>query len=203
MNGYQLLNEVGNGGTLSSLFTILSLFTEDVKISWQDDDPSEGLTESPIDTFTFRPVKSRSQRADSDVSQLQLDSKFSMGTSVSSSASTVHRMDSGSGPGSPSTYSTASESRTPRVPYFPLSRSATIRPTRVHHGVVARATEDTTLAVIPAEAFRRVTKNFPKATGHIVQGASFCLRDHQHLTVDTMFHSYPDTIFTSYIQCRP
>ena len=36
MNGYQLLNEVGSGGTLSSLFTILSLFTEDVKISWQD-----------------------------------------------------------------------------------------------------------------------------------------------------------------------
>ena len=35
MNGYQLLNEVGSGGTLSSLFTILSLFTEDVKISWQ------------------------------------------------------------------------------------------------------------------------------------------------------------------------
>jgi len=28
MNGYQLLNEVGSGGTLSSLFTILSLFTE-------------------------------------------------------------------------------------------------------------------------------------------------------------------------------
>lgn len=35
MNGYQLLNEVGSGGTLSSLFTILSLFTEDVEISWQ------------------------------------------------------------------------------------------------------------------------------------------------------------------------
>ena len=170
MNGYQLLNEVGNGGTLSSLFTILSLFTDDVKISWQDDDPSGGLTESPIDTFTFRPAKSRSQRADSDVSQLQLDSKFSIGSSASS-ASTVHRMDSGSSPGSPSTYSTASESRTPRVPYSLFPRNATIRPTRVHHGVVARATEDTTLAVIPAEAFRRVTKNFPKATGHIVQGA--------------------------------
>lgn len=36
MNGYQLLNEVKSGGTLSSLFTILSLFTEDIKISWQE-----------------------------------------------------------------------------------------------------------------------------------------------------------------------
>ena len=38
MNGYQLLNEVSTGGTLSSLFTILSLFTENVKMSWQDDE---------------------------------------------------------------------------------------------------------------------------------------------------------------------
>ncbi|CCO29959.1 hypothetical protein BN14_03983 [Rhizoctonia solani AG-1 IB] len=46
--GYQLLNEVGPGGTLSSLFTILSLFTEDVRISWQDNtgeqDPQENET---------------------------------------------------------------------------------------------------------------------------------------------------------------
>ena len=173
MNGYQLLNEVGNGGTLSSLFTILSLFTEDVKISWQDDDPTGAVTQSPVDTFGFHSLRSRSQRTDSDVSQLHLDSKSAVHaerSSGSSSASTVHGAESRSGLGSPSVYSTASESMTPRVPYFPLSRNGTIRPTRIHHGVVARATEDTTLAVIPAEAFRRVTKNFPKATGHIVQG---------------------------------
>lgn len=41
-NGYQLLNEVESGGTLSSLFTILSLFTEDVKLSFGDDDPYVG-----------------------------------------------------------------------------------------------------------------------------------------------------------------
>ncbi len=43
-------------------------------------------------------------------------------------------------------------------------------PLQIHQGVVARATVDTTLAVIPAEAFRRLTKKFPKATSHIVQG---------------------------------
>ncbi len=35
LSGYQLLHEVGSGGTLSSLFTILSLFTEDVKLAHQ------------------------------------------------------------------------------------------------------------------------------------------------------------------------
>ncbi|SNX82618.1 related to NTE1 - Serine esterase [Melanopsichium pennsylvanicum] len=45
-NGYQLLNEVESGGTLSSLFTILSLFTEDVKLSFGDEDPH--LAPSPF-----------------------------------------------------------------------------------------------------------------------------------------------------------
>lgn len=36
-NGFQLINEVGSGGTLSSLFTILSLFTEDVQLSKDSD----------------------------------------------------------------------------------------------------------------------------------------------------------------------
>jgi hypothetical protein len=35
-----------------------------------------------------------------------------------------------------------------------------------------RAVNDTTLAVIPAEAFGRLTKKFPKASAHIVQGKS-------------------------------
>jgi len=36
-------------------------------------------------------------------------------------------------------------------------------------GTIARATVDTTLAVIPAEAFRKLTRKFPKASGTIVQ----------------------------------
>ncbi|KDN50368.1 hypothetical protein K437DRAFT_273102 [Tilletiaria anomala UBC 951] len=36
-------------------------------------------------------------------------------------------------------------------------------------GTVARATVDTTLAVIPAEAFKRLTNKFPNASAHIVQ----------------------------------
>lgn len=36
-------------------------------------------------------------------------------------------------------------------------------------GTIARATVDTTLAVIPAEAFRKLTRKYPKASGTVVQ----------------------------------
>ncbi|KAJ6541870.1 hypothetical protein B0H19DRAFT_1175019 [Mycena capillaripes] len=160
MNGYQLLNEVGSGGTLSSLFTILSLFTEDVKMSWQDepeDDDEDGIT---------MPLRTRAERTNSDVSQLDL--KHRRRSSTSSSASTVHPdlLPPRAGSMSPLFVDEPETARqSPPATRPPLPR----RPTSIHRGVVARATEDTTLAVIPAEAFRRLTKKFPKAAGHIVQ----------------------------------
>jgi lysophospholipid hydrolase len=45
MSGYQLLNEVGSGGTVSSLFTILSLFTEDVQLRWMEDESLTSTTD--------------------------------------------------------------------------------------------------------------------------------------------------------------
>jgi len=191
MNGYQLLNEVGSGGTLSSLFTILSLFTEDVKMSWQDDDPAEilsgGLTDSP-------PALIR-HRANSDVSQLDLGTDSPRYTSrrnasfSSSSGSTVHARFDTTSPRSYTTsrYEDAMETpgglRSPSSsPPQSFSRRGVRTPTQLHHGVVARAAEDSTLAVIPAEAFRRLTKKFPKATGHIVQGEFSVNRSHHIIT---------------------
>jgi lysophospholipid hydrolase len=148
MNGYQLINEVGSGGTLSSLFTILSLFTEDVPVSWQGDQSK---------ALTFSPARSRMYRSDSDVSRLELSSR-PRGESTSSAASTVHapRHESFSLPGTPDGFTESASFARPNTP--------------LHSHSIARATEDSTLAVIPAEAFRRLTKRFPKATGHIVQG---------------------------------
>lgn len=196
MNGYQLLNEVGTGGTLSSLFTILSLFTENVKISWQDDEVAD--LHSDVDTESLAgsvrsavrpPIRTRPRRSDSDVSTMHLDftsrentsspevmSPRTRGraTSVSSSGSTIHAPDVYSPPRArsvsqgPSVVSGVSSAST-------QTASARRRPvpgngSHGSYGVVARATEDSTLAVIPAEAFRRLTKKFPKATAHIVQG---------------------------------
>ncbi|KII93959.1 hypothetical protein PLICRDRAFT_36181 [Plicaturopsis crispa FD-325 SS-3] len=171
MNGYQLLNEVGSGGTLSSLFTILSLFTEDVKISWQD---GESDAPSEADGITMPSSRGRTRRANSDVSQFNLGGKppLSRRSSVSSSASTVHGggvTSPGPGPRSPALSDSFEEPTTPVQGFSSGTRTSSTPNTPLHHGTVARATEDTTLAVIPAEAFRRLTKKFPKATGHIVQ----------------------------------
>ncbi|KAK6614899.1 lysophospholipase NTE1 [Botrytis cinerea] len=66
-----------------------------------------------------------------------------------------------------------------RIPPLSLDAAADIYPRRprpkrlnttsVHPDIVARATVDTTIAIIPASAFRRLTRVYPKATAHIVQ----------------------------------
>lgn len=227
MNGYQLLNEVGTGGTLSSLFTILSLFTENVKISWQDDD-FHGDTDIDTDAESVRssdrstvrsPIRVRARRSDSDVSAMNLNLASQMtgsprvmsprsrgrGASVSSSGSTIHAADipspgrrrsSSQGPSISGRSTTSTQTASTRRRPVPVPESAS-------YGVVARASEDSTLAVIPAEAFRRLTKKFPKAAAHIVQGKP------KHLSEKTTFAdsnssiSYPYTILSRHIQRCP
>lgn len=182
MNGYQLLNQVGSGGMLSSLFTILSLFTENVKLSWQDgdihNDDDELISISMASTQRTTP-QTRPARSNSDVSNLSLGNIRSptRRPSVSSSGSTVHPEDVTS----PRAQSPHRRSQSPlpfpqsaRIPSGTSTRprsNASAEPEN-HYSAVARAAEDSSLAVIPAEAFRRLTKKFPKATAHIVQGTN-------------------------------
>ncbi|KAJ1301548.1 hypothetical protein OPQ81_008796 [Rhizoctonia solani] len=183
-SGYQLLNEVGPGGTLSSLFTILSLFTEDVRISWQDNprEQSPGEREDrdvsdldlASDTGATRPILRRASLSSSGSTALAntSDPRFTMSPTPAASMGGImtpgsersdasRRGASSRGPGSEIQedygYSTGaqSEHKYPRNP--------------MRQGTIARATVDTTLAVIPAEAFRRLTHKFPKASAHIVQ----------------------------------
>ncbi|KAG8680653.1 phosphatidylcholine and lysophosphatidylcholine phospholipase, partial [Ceratobasidium sp. 394] len=189
--GYQLLNEVGPGGTLSSLFTILSLFTEDVQISWQDNFPNATGDE-------FGSLRGRENK---DVSHLDLTNDHGLASatpptrqrSVSSSGSTtlpatndarftmspVRSPTTGMAtPGSERSIGSRSELNTPASMHdvrgdYGFSTGAQSehgQPSQsVRQGTIARATVDTTLAVIPAEAFRRLTQKFPKASAHIVQ----------------------------------
>jgi lysophospholipid hydrolase len=205
-NGYSLINEVSTGGTISSLFSILSLFTEDIKLSAMP-------TEEPEE-----PYLRRSSRANSDVSQL--DSKemggfnFSpmemspvdgepfppmdgvvTGRPRSSSISTAEgtsRPTSWSPP--PDAKAAASQpvttshspslGPTQRPPLLPRKmkvdvgrgtpnsgrpRMGTPQLEEAMKGSIARAKVDSTLAVIPAEAFRKLTRKYPRATGSIVQ----------------------------------
>ncbi|KIJ66403.1 hypothetical protein HYDPIDRAFT_109426 [Hydnomerulius pinastri MD-312] len=177
MNGYQLINEVGSGGTLSSLFSILSLFTEEIKLSWQDDNHDIPSARTP-GQLTL-PRRTRAARTNSDVSQFDLEFDQptpqirNRGASVSSSGSTAHPLEATSPPpgvtSPPRMDGSARQSHATTSHAPSLDRSDSNPPSQIHHGIVGRATEDSTLAVIPAEAFRRVTKKFPKATGHIVQ----------------------------------
>ncbi|KAJ1660548.1 phosphatidylcholine and lysophosphatidylcholine phospholipase [Dispira simplex] len=49
------------------------------------------------------------------------------------------------------------------------TRAQPLRTLRTHPSIIARATVDTTLAVLPAEAFHKLSHKFPKSTAHIVQ----------------------------------
>lgn len=143
------------------MFTILSLFTEDVRMSWQD----EESTDEEETRERERPRTTRTRRSNSDVSAIDLAdgqqaprspsarSHTRRAASISSTGSTVH--------GDDATISTPHEYRSGR------RRESERAP---GHGAVALAVEDATLAVIPAEAFRRLVKQYPKSSAHIVQG---------------------------------
>jgi lysophospholipid hydrolase len=206
MNGYELMNEVGSGGTLSSLFTILSLFTEDVKMSWQNSNLTRGDDDDAAVNTLSVPHRGRGKRANSDVSQLDLDmhthgieAERKRSISVSSSSSTIHPRELKS----PSSVASRHTER-PTTTTTPLNlrsqRKVSDHLTQIHHGTVARATQDTTLAVIPAEAFRRLTKKFPNASAHIVQGMPYFLNIKRSCLYSSI-PSYHDPVLKSHIQC--
>ncbi|KAK4684591.1 lysophospholipid hydrolase, partial [Tremellales sp. Uapishka_1] len=203
-NGYHLLNEVSTGGTLSSLFSILTLFTEDVKLSWSSGHDAEEEDVDPDATMLADPPARSKSRANSDVSQLDfitlgtktdspdgIDRKLKRSSSVGASEDEVKAES----PASPPDRSATSASLPGTTAGSPISEpvrgpmpqrtgtSHTYRPrptakskrrdsglgSKALKGTIARATVDTTLAVIPAEAFRKLTRKFPKASGTIVQ----------------------------------
>ncbi|EXJ85664.1 lysophospholipase nte1 [Capronia coronata CBS 617.96] len=144
--GYQLLTEVKNGASMSSLFSILSLFTEDIKLRHDDQI-------NPLSRF----ANSMSHTPESVVT-----------------SPTTQPTTPGMGREEPA------KSRLPTVP--PLTLGAAFDERRfqkeqekskpassAHPDIVARAVVDTTIAIIPASAFRRLTRVYPKATAHIVQ----------------------------------
>lgn len=177
--GYQLLTEVKNGAPMSSLFSILSLFTEDVKLRHEEYEDGRPISSGP-DTPQDR--------------QMQ--------PSVSRTSSYGHGLDDsrpqtpGEVPGTPprglsdrrtsSLASPTAGGRLPSVPPLTLDMNGTqghprgsksrsrrsqsrSKPKSAHPDIVARATVDTTIAIIPATAFRRLTRVYPRATAHIVQ----------------------------------
>ncbi|POG79053.1 hypothetical protein GLOIN_2v1532151 [Rhizophagus irregularis DAOM 181602=DAOM 197198] len=151
--GYQLLNEVTNGGTLSSLFTILSLFTDDIDIRYND--PEQGQDEEE----KKEGKGSEGKEEETNEVKNEFHTTFDQDLYVESPVDMK------------SFKSTSSHSSTsfkkPNI-LRRISKECSIT-TSVHPNITARATVDTTLAVIPAEAFHRLTEKFPNSVAHIVQ----------------------------------
>ncbi|KAA8899015.1 hypothetical protein FN846DRAFT_961192 [Sphaerosporella brunnea] len=143
--GYQLLTEVKNGAPMSSLFTILSLFTEDIKLRHEDEDAI-----STSSSMVNLPEMAMSHR------EISVD----MNGDIPRRGSFQH----GDGLRLPAVSPLSLDDDQPRS-----QRPKIKRPKSVHPDILARATVDTTIAVIPASAFKRLTRMFPKASAHIVQ----------------------------------
>jgi len=166
--GYSLLTEVKNGAPMSSLFSILSLFTEDVKLRHDEKEDRSTSTAFPSNAQNGNITPGSGMGSPEVLSPLR--------------PTTAH--------GSPATFapSTSIPGRQ-AVPPFSLDASHDSHPSsRAHHhsdqhgqrrqsnkyasahpDIVARASVDTTIAIIPATAFHRLTRVYPKATAHIVQ----------------------------------
>ena len=200
-NGYQLLNNVESGGTLSSLFTILSLFTEDVKLRYEEEgnasarefsrkanERNHDVSDFVLDQMAARPSLYPQDRQTTAPASSRRRSSHTRPASTASFGSTSTAKDSGdladmeseteagspplngsrrppldpigSAPGTPG-LSAPGGSHTGSTP---RSRQPSYQgESQQKEGTIARASTDTTLAVIPAEAFRRLTKKFPNA----------------------------------------
>jgi len=160
--GYQLLTEVKNGAPMSSLFSILSLFTEDVKLRHDEEEHDLHPEIRP------RSMQSGVTTPFSDVDSPQLP------TSPRSSMPLSHQVPfpgRGGLPNVPPLYLDSLSDDNPPQLRRPQSGMRTIpkQGASAHPDIVGRATVDTTIAIIPATAFRRLTRVYPRASAHIVQ----------------------------------
>ncbi|SZF00536.1 unnamed protein product [Blumeria hordei] len=167
--GYQLLTEVKNGAPMSSLFSILSLFTEDVELKYDNENNTEP---SPTN---YLPKSFRSPtfaHPNYDAPSL---------TSSNSNIPGPEQMEE-SGTRKRRSYTVASsipDDSIPRMTSISLDLTgeetkSNPKPRRAqtnsaHPDILAQATVDTTIAIIPAAAFCKLTRVYPKATAHIVQ----------------------------------
>ena len=181
--GYQLLTEVKNGAPMSSLFSVLSLFTEDIKLRYGSEEESRRGSGTTSATFPLgtTPESGLSSTVGTPHSPAQVSEHHDHGPMAKGILPAVPHM---------SLDSNENPSR-PRRPVLTTTRGPLHRHPRpvlksVHPDVVARATVDTTIAIIPATAFRRLTRVYPKATAHIVQ---VILSRLQRVTLATA-HSY-------------
>lgn len=160
---YQLVNEVESGGVLSSLFTILRLFTEDVQLGFSVPQPAAGGADADVPPLRgMQPSVVRRRRSPAPgATPLAGASPYAAPVDDELLADPAP-LDASS------PFIAESPALGARFSVQGSPRTWADRPAPTQ-GSLARATVDTTLAVIPAEAFKRLTAKFPNAAAHIVQ----------------------------------
>ncbi|KAI1486893.1 hypothetical protein F5X96DRAFT_190773 [Biscogniauxia mediterranea] len=183
---YQLLTEVRNGNPMSSLFSIMSLFTEDVRLKLPSENQAESSSMSQRLSHQRSPSGSgipHDEAHDSSARSTEFDRSRGVTTGPnedSESTTPISPDGTTSLPKIPPM--SLDESILPRRPTRPtVKRTAT----SVHPDIIARATVDTTIAIIPASAFRRLIRVYPKATAHIVH---VILSRFQRVTLATAYN---------------
>lgn len=215
---YTLINEVSAGGTLSSLFTILSIFRESFNRSEAKERQRQKSTAAAaMAAANTKAHLGRMAPTSADMSRetstdewrqvfpgleepTMLQSRPDSETSVSGGLrrrsktsqlqqTTMSDMEDNYFTGEQDTHAlttdalnsiampmplrklsgTSSQSRLVRPELYSHNSTARRSYRSVHPNIIARATVDTTLAVIPEEAFHKLTQKFPKAAAHIVQ----------------------------------
>ncbi|TPX32972.1 hypothetical protein SmJEL517_g04011 [Synchytrium microbalum] len=176
LEGHHLLNEVHSGETVSSLFNILAVLTEDKDVEDQvaDDNAEEGLsgggghakqtvfpglsTAIPTSDATFSPPLTPAG--------VDLDDIMSAGSTAAGRKSfSAH----GAGVDTDETGSSGFGTGRKPSPSTPLPSTSFHRYRAISANIVARAACDTTLAVIPAASFSKLSEKFPKSAAHIAQ----------------------------------
>ncbi|KAJ8102015.1 hypothetical protein POJ06DRAFT_194638 [Lipomyces tetrasporus] len=147
--GYQLLTEVKNGAPMSSLFTILSLFTEDIKIATPAERPRSATSSAGHDSLSEETLPIPSDPLIAIVGSPKLLPIPNIPPLSEKVTSTVLPEEANT---NLSVRQEGSRATHPTAP-----------------GIIARASVDSTIAIIPAEAFRRLTRKYPKSAAHIVQ----------------------------------
>lgn len=179
--GYQLLTEVKNGAPMSSLFSVLSLFTEDVAL--RHDTDQEAQATSAASSHGFGSQSTPGSRPDSPVQNSGISTRSALQQEYGGRLVVAN----GRLPQIPPlSLDTGSRNGFQRAAAYGDSKKPSGQSKSVHPDIVARAMVDTTIAIIPATAFHRLTRVYPKATAHIVQ---VILTRLQRVTLATA-HSY-------------
>ena len=195
-SGLHLLNKVKSTGSVTSLFSILSILSEEIELpsplstiksesgksTTGDQTPLFNRRQDPLPFSTRDGVESldeNSSTTNTETSHSHVKSNAEIENNETvDEQSTTTKADTESNAASSKLKITTSKD-VPIAPKPETNRS-------VHPNLLARASKFTTLAVIPASAFKRLSIKYPKAAAHMVQ---VILTRFQRVTFQTL-HRY-------------